>query len=36
VYYNEVLLLDPNSSYAAAARERITTLKERTQPRAGK
>ena len=27
VYYNEVLQLDPNSSYAAAARQRIETLK---------
>ncbi len=31
VYYNEVLLKDPNSQYAAAARERIDTLKKYTQ-----
>ena len=29
VYYNEVLQLDPNSSYAARARERIQALKPR-------
>ncbi len=31
VYYNEVLQLDPNSSYAATARERIEALKPRIQ-----
>jgi outer membrane protein assembly factor BamD len=31
VYYNEVLLQDPNSPYAAAARERIEVIKKRTQ-----
>ncbi|HYG34903.1 MAG TPA: outer membrane protein assembly factor BamD, partial [Clostridia bacterium] len=31
VYYNEVLLLDPNSPYAAQARLRIDELKKRTQ-----
>jgi outer membrane protein assembly factor BamD len=31
VYYNEVLQLDPNSSYAAAARQRIEALKPRVQ-----
>jgi outer membrane protein assembly factor BamD len=31
VYYNEVLLQDPNSPYAAEARQRIDTLKKRTQ-----
>jgi outer membrane protein assembly factor BamD len=31
VYYNEVLLQDPNSPYAAEARQRIDTLKQRTQ-----
>ncbi|HTY86347.1 MAG TPA: tetratricopeptide repeat protein [Candidatus Acidoferrum sp.] len=31
VYYNEVLQLDPNSAYAAAARERIEALKSRIQ-----
>jgi outer membrane protein assembly factor BamD len=31
VYYNEVLLLDPNSPYAGAARQRIEELKKRTQ-----
>jgi outer membrane protein assembly factor BamD (BamD/ComL family) len=29
VYYNEVLVQDPNSPYAAAARERIDTLKKK-------
>ncbi|MGO8838595.1 MAG: tetratricopeptide repeat protein [Limisphaerales bacterium] len=29
VYYNEVLQLDPNSSYAASARQRIEALKPR-------
>jgi outer membrane protein assembly factor BamD len=29
VYYNEVLQLDPNSSYAAPARQRIESLKSR-------
>ena len=32
VYYNEVLQLDPNSSYAAPARQRIESLKPRIQP----
>ena len=31
VYYNEVLQLDPNSLYAASARQRIETLKPRVQ-----
>ena len=31
VYYNEVLQLDPNSSYAAQARQRIEQLKPHTQ-----
>ena len=31
VYYNEVLQLDPNSSYAARARERIQSLKPRLE-----
>jgi outer membrane protein assembly factor BamD (BamD/ComL family) len=31
VYYNEVLQLDPNSSYAALARQRIEILKPRLQ-----
>jgi outer membrane protein assembly factor BamD len=31
VYYNEVLQLDPNSSYAARARERIQALKPRLE-----
>jgi outer membrane protein assembly factor BamD len=31
VYYNEVLQLDPNSPYAASARQRIETLKPRVQ-----
>ncbi len=31
VYYNEVLQLDPNSTYAAQARQRIETLKPRLQ-----
>jgi outer membrane protein assembly factor BamD len=31
VYYNEVLLQDPNSPYAAEARQRIDALKKRTQ-----
>ena len=30
VYYNEVLVKDPNSPYAAEARQRIDTLKQRT------
>jgi outer membrane protein assembly factor BamD (BamD/ComL family) len=30
VYYNEVLVQDPNSPYAAEARQRIDTLKQRT------
>ena len=36
VYYNEVVLLDPNSSYAAKARERIDELRKkatRTAPK---
>jgi outer membrane protein assembly factor BamD (BamD/ComL family) len=32
VYYNEVLLLDPNSPYATEARQRIDLLKQRVQP----
>jgi outer membrane protein assembly factor BamD len=35
VYYNEVLLRDPNSPYATRARERIDAIKKRLQP-AGK
>jgi len=31
IYYNEVLQLDPNSRYAALARQRIETLKPRLQ-----
>jgi outer membrane protein assembly factor BamD (BamD/ComL family) len=31
VYYNEVIVLDPNSPYAAPARERIDELKKRAQ-----
>lgn len=31
IYYNEVLQLDPNSHYAALARQRIETLKPRLQ-----
>ena len=31
VYYNEVLQLDPNSPYAAPARQRIEFLKPRVQ-----
>jgi hypothetical protein len=31
VYYNEVLQLDPNSPYAASARQRIEDLKPRVQ-----
>jgi len=31
VYYNEVLLQDPNSPYANAARQRLDELKRRTQ-----
>jgi outer membrane protein assembly factor BamD (BamD/ComL family) len=31
IYYNEVLLLDPNSPYAAQARQRIDQLKQRAQ-----
>jgi outer membrane protein assembly factor BamD (BamD/ComL family) len=31
VYYNEVVVGDPNSSYAARARERIDVLKQRVQ-----
>jgi outer membrane protein assembly factor BamD (BamD/ComL family) len=29
IYYNEVLLLDPNSPYATEARQRIDQLKQR-------
>jgi outer membrane protein assembly factor BamD (BamD/ComL family) len=32
VYYNEVVVEDPNSPYAAQARERINVLKQRVQP----
>ncbi len=32
IYYNEVLLLDPNSQYAGVARQHIATLKNRTEP----
>jgi len=35
VYYNEVLQLDPNSHYAAQARQRIEALKPRLQLPAG-
>jgi len=31
VYYNEVLVQNPNSPYAGQARERIDTLKKKTQ-----
>ena len=31
VYYNEVVLQDPNSTFAAQARQRIDALKERNQ-----
>jgi outer membrane protein assembly factor BamD (BamD/ComL family) len=31
IYYNEVLLLDPNSTLAVPAREKIDALKKRTQ-----
>ena len=31
IYYNEVLLLDPNSPYATEARQRIDQLKQRGQ-----
>ena len=31
IYYNEVLLLDPNSPYATEARQRIDLLKQRVQ-----
>jgi outer membrane protein assembly factor BamD (BamD/ComL family) len=31
VYYNEVLLQDPNSPYANAARQRLDELKRRAQ-----
>jgi len=36
VYYNEVLLLDPNSQYAAQARQRIEQLKKRVTQTASK
>jgi outer membrane protein assembly factor BamD (BamD/ComL family) len=32
IYYNEVLLLDPNSPYATQARQRIDQLRQRVQP----
>ena len=32
VYYNEVLLQDPNSPYATEARQRLDAIKKRTQP----
>src|SRR5262249_23188067 len=32
VYYNEVIVQDPNSPYAAEAQKRIAVLKERIQP----
>lgn len=32
IYYNSVLLEDPNSPYAATARERIDALKKKLQP----
>jgi outer membrane protein assembly factor BamD len=32
VYYNEVLLRDPNSPFATQAKERIDALKKQTQP----
>ena len=31
IYYNEVLLQDPNSPYAAEARQRIDLLRQRVQ-----
>jgi len=31
IYYNEVLIKDPNSKYATEARERIDTLKKRAK-----
>jgi outer membrane protein assembly factor BamD (BamD/ComL family) len=31
VYYNEVLLLDPNSEFAGLSREKIDALKQRIQ-----
>lgn len=34
VYYNEVVLRDPNSSYAAEAKERIEILKKRLEAKA--
>jgi outer membrane protein assembly factor BamD (BamD/ComL family) len=34
IYYNEVLLQDPNSPYAAEARQRIDQLKQGSQPAA--
>ncbi len=34
VYYNEVVVQDPNSPYAAQARERINDLKKREAPQA--
>ena len=36
VYYNEVLLKDPESPYAKRARERIETLKQRVQQASNK
>jgi outer membrane protein assembly factor BamD (BamD/ComL family) len=32
VYYNEVILRDPNSPYATEARQRIDTIKQQPQP----
>ena len=32
VYYNEVLLQNPNSPYAAEARQRLDAIKKQTQP----
>jgi outer membrane protein assembly factor BamD len=32
IYYNEVLLQDPNSPYATEAKERIAELKKKTKP----
>lgn len=36
IYYNEVVLTDPNSPYAAEARERIDQLNKKTRPAAEK
>jgi outer membrane protein assembly factor BamD len=35
IYYNEVLVRDPNSPYAPKARERIDAIKKRVQDKAG-